>query len=176
MRFMIGSLFGTKKELVEDLLQRGMVMVHLDARLDGVDVPAAHRHDFHLRLNLSLNFDIDDFDIDDVGIRASLSFRGVRHLCVLPWHAVFAITSHVEPLGYLWPDDLPLELATQLGPVTDREVPAAPERPRLRIVRGAGGGGEVDVVEDVEAVERIPAQPQPELPQSERPSHLRLVK
>lgn len=156
MQFLIGSLFGSKRDLLDLLLKKGMVMVHLDARSHGVDVPEAHSGDHHLRLNLSLNFGIDDFVYDDEGVRASLSFRGQRHYCVLPWHAVFALTSHVEPIGYLWPEDLPSELATRLGAAapgvaagTERREasaaapqPAAPQRPSLRLVRGEDGSDE----------------------------------
>lgn len=141
MQFLIGSLFGSKRDLLDVLLSKGMVMVHLDARCDGVEVPGAHADDFHLRLNLSHHFDIDDFVFDEDGVRASLSFRGERHFCVLPWPAVFAMTSHVEPVGYLWPEDLPSELADQLNVGSaHREVrhkrPSTSGKPGLRLVEG----------------------------------------
>ncbi|MDX9723704.1 MAG: hypothetical protein RBU37_23350 [Myxococcota bacterium] len=125
----LGSLFGSKQELFERLLAKGKVMVHLDARRACVRVPPFHRHENHLRLNFSLAFGLEDFVVDQRGVRASLLFGQERFLCDLPWEAIFAITSHVEPLGYLWPEDVPEELGNDNAPSvpTPLQLVATPE-------------------------------------------------
>lgn len=140
MRWLIGSLFGTKHNVLDKLLEAGMVMLHLDTRLDGVEVPPGHQGDSHLRLNVSYAFELDHFLLNDKGVEAKLKFGGQRHLCVLPWDAVFAMTSHVEPVGYLWPESLPPEFAHQLG----NGEAAVPSRkggaPALRVIDGSNNG------------------------------------
>ncbi len=125
MRFLIGSLFGTKREVFEQLIEAGMVMLHLDARRAGVQVPAQHCGDVHLCLNFSHRFGLDDFVCDPDGVSASLSFAGQRFHCVVPWSAVFIMTSQVEPKSYLWPEDLPPELLRMLAEVSDADSPEA---------------------------------------------------
>jgi len=157
-----------KRAMLERLLDKGLVMVHLDARLPGVAVPKNLKDDPHLRLNLSWRFHIPDFTIDNAHVFASLSFGGVPFPCDIPWRAVFAMSSQVSDEAYLWPDHLPPELWAGLaaaetaaradeaprdpdgegdrdgearpdsGP-DDADAPDAPaSRPSLRVVGGDG--------------------------------------
>jgi stringent starvation protein B len=119
----------SKKEALLALLDRGVTMIHLDARREGVDVPEHLSTEHHLRLNVSFRFDPPDLVVDDWGVRSTLQFRGVRHLCRVPWHALFAVTQGGER-GWLWPQDLPPELLEGMEPVPD----PAPERPPLHVV------------------------------------------
>lgn len=168
MQFLIGSLFGTKCDLLDTLLGKGKVMVHLDARRDGVEVPTQFQGDHHLRLKLSLWFGIDDFVYDDAGVRASLSFGGKRFYCVLPWHAIFAMTSHVEPIGYLWPDDLPKELAAQLTPAEAGAHAASPPtreaRPAASAFRVVEGGRADDGLAGADRGEETEESPSDDAP------------
>jgi len=99
-----------KMRRVQELLEQGMVMVHLDARLMGVAVPVAHLGNHALALNLSYRFEIPDFELSDQGIQASLSFSGDPFPCQLPWDAIFAVRSHVDDSFFVWPEDVPIEL------------------------------------------------------------------
>jgi stringent starvation protein B len=125
----------SKREALLALLDQGMVMLHLDARRPGVQVPGYLTHEAHLRLNLSYRFLLDDLAIDDWGVRATLSFRGQPFLCRLPWSALFALTRSGTEEGWLWPGDLPPELAVT-GETTDvAPAPTSPDsRPRLHEV------------------------------------------
>lgn len=71
-----------------------MVMVTLDTRVAGVDVPPKFRGLPELRLNYSYLFNVPDFEFDARGVRASLSFQGKRYYCQVPWSAVFMLYNH----------------------------------------------------------------------------------
>jgi stringent starvation protein B len=104
----------TKRDVLKEMLEHGLTMVHLDARSAGVDVPTNLRDQNHLRLNFSYRFYLDTFDISDEGICASLSFGGTPHLCTIPWTAVFGMMSQVTQQFQIWPEDVPVELLEEL--------------------------------------------------------------
>src|SRR5579859_5927172 len=101
-----------KKEVLLAFLERGVAMVHLDARRAGVSVPQQYRDEAHLRLNLSYRYRIPDFEIGEDDVRATLPFGGRSFRCVMPWGAIFGITSQASGDGQVWPEDLPVEVAT----------------------------------------------------------------
>lgn len=131
-----------KRRVLEQLLDEGMVMVHLDARRDGVDVPEHLRSDPALALNLSHRFHLDVFDIGSDAVEASLSFQGRTYLCRLPWTAIFALTSHVTGRSIVFPTSVPPELRPTLLAAIEahRDEPSDPPpepprgRPKLRLV------------------------------------------
>lgn len=102
-----------KKDRMLTALDRGMVMVHLDARRPGVLVPKHLATEAHLRLNVSYRFDPPDLTVGDWGVRCTLSFNGSRFKVAIPWSALFAITSHATKEFWLYPDDMPQELIQQ---------------------------------------------------------------
>jgi hypothetical protein len=107
-------------------LEQGLVFVQLDPRDEGVVVPDHLRSQLPLGLNLSRNFHLETFEIDDEGVRASLSFKGVRSLCVLPWSAVFLMSA--DDKTYVFEESFPKELAAALKTQRGR---GAPERSDL---------------------------------------------
>jgi stringent starvation protein B len=131
-----------KKARLMAALDKGMVMIHLDARRPGVIVPTSLRSEAHLRLNLSYRFDPPDLTVGEWGIRCTLSFSGSRFTVAVPWSALFAITSHTSKEFWMYPDDMPAELIQQTmvtskatvpepAPATGEESPSpAVERPR----------------------------------------------
>jgi stringent starvation protein B len=128
-----------KRQTLLSYLQCGVAMVHLDARRPGVVVPERYLGDAHLRLNLSYRYSIPDLEIDDRRVQATLSFGGQHFHCVLPWPAIFGITSNASGDGQVWPEDLPVEVVQTMA---EREEQAAePQRPaeaprrHLRLVR-----------------------------------------
>lgn len=120
----------TKKDVLLAFLERGVAMVHLDARREGVAVPQQHAQDPHLRLNLSYRYRIPDFEVDDAGVRATLSFGGRAFHCVLPWEAIFGVTSAASGDGQVWPEDLPAEVVSAARDEQDEPPPA---EPRVRL-------------------------------------------
>jgi len=99
-----------KKRQLLLALDRGMVMVHLDARRAGVVVPAEFRTESQLRLNLSYRFEPWDLSVGEWGLRSTLSFSGSRFTVAIPWSAVFAIASHCSHEFWMFPEDMPPEL------------------------------------------------------------------
>jgi stringent starvation protein B len=91
-----------KKETLRAWLARGVTMVHLDARRPGVVVPQQYIGDAHLRLNLSYRYSIPDLEVGDDAVQATLSFGGRPFHCVLPWEAIFGITSQASGDGQVW--------------------------------------------------------------------------
>lgn len=142
-----------KLRMFARLIERGMVMVTLDARTGLARVPAKLASELQLNLNFSHRFGLEDFDYDDDGVRASLSFGGQPFFCDVPWSTVYGLTSHVDGERLLWPDSFPKELVSMLpaqarhpspspekaaGPGTDPELPPQPPqppRPTLRRVK-----------------------------------------
>jgi stringent starvation protein B len=100
----------SKRQTLLAYLKAGLAMVHVDARRPGVSVPTRYTQDAHLRLNLSYRYSIPDLQIGDFEVKATLSFGGVPFLCVLPWDAIFGITSAANGDGQVWPEDLPVEV------------------------------------------------------------------
>ncbi|MBT9560109.1 MAG: hypothetical protein IV100_29040 [Myxococcales bacterium] len=99
-----------KRDAFERMLDLGKVMLHLDGRRFGVDVPDDHRDQHHLRLDFSYRFRLDVFQVNERGVTASLSFKGRNYLCKIPWTAVFGMYGHVNGQFLLWPEDAPAEL------------------------------------------------------------------
>jgi stringent starvation protein B len=119
-----------KKDRLLAALERGLVMVHLDARRPGVLVPPDLRCESHLRLHLSYRFVPPDLSVGEWGIRSTLSFSGKRFTVAIPWSALFGITSKVTHEWWMFPEDMPTEL-TQIPPPTLRA--AAAVRPPLEV-------------------------------------------
>jgi stringent starvation protein B len=130
----------SKKETLLGFLARGVAMVHLDARRSGVVVPPQYLTDAHLRLNLSYRYSIPDLEVLDDSVQATLSFGGRPFHCVLPWGAVFGITSHGTGDGQVWPEDLPVEVVHTMsdrnGLKGPPEAPHGLSRPPLSAVDG----------------------------------------
>jgi stringent starvation protein B len=100
-----------KRRRLKQALERGVAMVHLDARQPGVQVPSRFQADHHLRLNLSLNFDPPDLTLNDWGVRETLNFERVPFEVAVPWQAIFAITGNARTeQAWLFPEDMPREL------------------------------------------------------------------
>ena len=99
-----------KRETLLQLLSSGMVLLHLDTRREGVTVPPQHRGHPALPLNLSHAFRLDVFEIGPVAVEASLSFQGEVYRCVLPYDAIFSMTSRVDGQSRLFADSVPPEL------------------------------------------------------------------
>lgn len=96
------SVSANKRRVFEDLLEKGMVAVVLDATMQGVCVPEKHKHDPALMLNFSNRFGIHDFRHDAFGVYCTLSYGGVQFYTIVPWDAVAAIASHTTHEAVYW--------------------------------------------------------------------------
>ncbi|MBI5513529.1 MAG: hypothetical protein HY909_07145 [Deltaproteobacteria bacterium] len=115
----------SKRELLHHLLELGSVFLHLDPRRAGVVVPSWLAVKPQLVLQLGLNFaiPIPDLEIDDEGVRCTLSFNRAPFHCVLPWDAVYALVAEDGQVS-VWHEDLPLELVPQPALAVRRDQPA----------------------------------------------------
>lgn len=112
-----------KRRTLEQLLARGPVLVHVDARRAEVAVPSRFRADPSLVLRFGYNLSpaIGDLVVDDDAIAGTLTFSGQPFRCILPWTAVYAAMVEGEQRGTVWPEDVPEDVLTGGG-----EAPAAP--------------------------------------------------
>lgn len=108
-----------KLKVFTDLVDRGTVLVTLDARREGVWVPGQFSDEMRLNLNFCHGFGIPDFDYDGRGVRASLSFGGHDIFCDIPWEAVYMMRSHVENEVMLFPLDIPPEMLAMMQAAAD---------------------------------------------------------
>jgi stringent starvation protein B len=94
------------------LLQEGRPSLHLDARREGVIVPAHLKADAHLVLQygIDLPIPITDLVVDDSGVRATLSFSRTPHQTFVPWPAVYVIATD-DGHGVLYHEDVPSDVA-----------------------------------------------------------------
>lgn len=112
-----------KLRIFSDLLEEGTVMVTLDSRRAGVVVPTQFLGQPQLNLNFDHLFRIPDFEYDEQGVRASLSFGGVDQWCDVPWSAVYMMRSVESQDVMLFPGQLPAEMAA-LIPEIERAIRA----------------------------------------------------
>jgi stringent starvation protein B len=145
----------SKKEHLHKLLERGSVFVHLDPRREGVSVPTWLAKKPQLVLQLGLNFPIPirDLEIDDDGVRCTLSFNRAPFYCVLPWSAVYALVAEDGQVT-VWPSDLPSELVPQIEPAMRRGAPRErrdrrDRRPRISVVPTPRDGSSPSATTDV---------------------------
>lgn len=141
-----------KRRTLEQLLARGPVLVHVDARRAEVSVPPRFRADPSLVLRFGYNLSpaIGELVVDDVAIAGTLTFGGQPFRCILPWTAVYAAMVEGEQRGTVWPEDVPEDVLTGGGetpapvPPVVKDSPSAPitsaspaEEPALRAKRAS---------------------------------------
>jgi stringent starvation protein B len=166
-----------KKEKLLATLEKGMAMVHLDARRPGVLVPAPLKAEANLRLNLSYRFDPPDLTVGEWGVRSTLSFGGKRFTVAIPWSALYAVSSANSKEFFMWPEDMPAELVAGLSQKVDGlEVVTPAEAAALAPEEGEAPASSRAVLRQI--VNEHPPEAKTDDPQKEPPKrgHLRLVK
>jgi stringent starvation protein B len=116
----------SKQDAFLALLREGWTSIHLDARRAGVIVPTHLRGEAHLVLQYGhdLPIQIPDLEVDDYGIRATLSFQRSPQLTVVPWSAVYVVACD-DGRGVLYQEDVPQDVSIVAArPPSDR-APAA---------------------------------------------------
>jgi hypothetical protein len=163
-----------KREVFLHLLREGSVFVHLDARKAGVMLPSWLLGEMHvvLEYGYDLAVPITDLVADPVGIAATLSFRREPHRAMVPWTAVFGITTQ-EGGGLLWPEEIPPEVKAKLEAA--QAVPPQPAQP-ARPARARSPLGPQPVRSQAKSDGPGRSDTTEPAPRKERPSHLKLVK
>jgi hypothetical protein len=118
----------SKKEVMLALLERSEARVHLDARRSGVVLPERLLGDGHVRLDYGygLKPPIPDLQLDDQGVRATLSFNRAPFQTFVPWSAIYLIADF-EGNGAVWQDDIPPDLLDAgTGPQAPDPPPTTP--------------------------------------------------
>ena len=102
----------SKHEAFLALLQEGWTSLHLDARRPGVIVPPHLRAEPHLVLQYGhdLPIPIPDLEVDEHGVRATLSFSKNPQRTFVPWTAVYVVTCN-DGRGVLYHEDVPEDVS-----------------------------------------------------------------
>lgn len=119
-----------KRAAFTELLSGGVTALHMDARVDGLRVPSHLRSRAWLVLNFSYGYQLADFNFDDDGVVASLSFGGRPFPCFVPWEAVFAMSDDSRDTFHLWREDMPPEALDSLSEDAAPAPTTTPARPR----------------------------------------------
>lgn len=106
----VGKANARKLEIFGEMLQHGVVMLVLDARLADVVVPSDLKEEPDLRLNFSHRFGRAGFCYDIHHVEATLSFPGGLFHCEVPWESVFGMISQQTQKSMMWPEDAPTGL------------------------------------------------------------------
>lgn len=163
----------SKQQLMIHMLEDAWVYVHLDPRRDGVILPDHLRLEKRLVLQYGYNMPvpIDNFNVDERGISATLSFRRVPCATFIPWAAVFAVTDG-DKRTWVWQEDMPADLNLEEGAAEPAQPNIVPARGKAQ-ARGAaaasreGRGGDVVALPrsaraEAMAKEAAPAEAPPE--------------
>jgi stringent starvation protein B len=136
----------SKQEVFLALLREGWTSLHLDARRPGVIIPSHLRGEAHLVLQYGhdLPIPIPDLEVDEYGVRATLSFAKTPHLTVVPWSAVYVVACD-DGRGVLYQEDVPEDVSIVAsrtpadGALPDADI--TPDQPARSVMRGGGGSG-----------------------------------
>jgi len=121
----------SKKDVLLELLEKSNVLMHLDARREDVIVPRNLKQNPQLVLQLGLNLAIPirDLDVDDDGVKCTLSFNKTPFFCVLPYPAIFAMVAE-DGRAMVWPEDVPDVVARAHEEEARREGKLPAKEPR----------------------------------------------
>jgi len=164
-----------KQQAFLALLKEGSTSLHLDARMPGVVVPDAFRQEAHLMLQYGydLAISIPDLEVDEYGVRATLSFSRTPHLTVIPWTAVYAIAS-VDGRGVLYPEDVPGDVSVLAGAEPGEAAETSqPVSAEVAAMGGSKMGGDKNGTGDgvpegrIRRLRSIPAHPEASHPEAE---------
>ena len=114
----------SKQQAFLALLREGWTSLHLDARRAGVVVPEQLHGEPHLVLQYGhdLPIAIPDLEVDDYGVRATLSFSRTAHRTVVPWSAVYVVACD-DGRGVLYSEDVPPNVTVIAARATSDAAP-----------------------------------------------------
>ena len=100
------------RQVLEDALSRGKVYIHVNTRVDGVDLPQVLMGRERVPLVVAWRAPDIDLQLGDDHVAATLRFSGEPYRCIVPWHALLAV-------------------------IADHPI-ALPEEPTLQVMQGGG--------------------------------------
>jgi stringent starvation protein B len=114
----------SKQQAFLALLREGWTSLHLDARRPGVVVPEQLHGEPHLVLQYGhdLPIPIPDLEVDEYGVRATLSFSRAAHRTVVPWSAVYVVACD-DGRGVLYSEDVPPDVTVIAARTTSDAAP-----------------------------------------------------
>lgn len=114
----------SKQQAFLALLREGWTSLHLDARRPGVVVPPQLHGEPHLVLQYGhdLPIPIPDLEVDEYGVRATLSFSRAAHRTVVPWSAVYVVACD-DGRGVLYSEDVPPDVTVIAARATSDASP-----------------------------------------------------
>lgn len=129
-----------KKDKFEEVMKGDHALIHLDATKEGVKVPGHLAFNKALTLKLSYFFQ-GETTHDDEKIVSYLKFGANYHECVIPWTAVWGITSDSSE-NYIWQPSVPKELILQVAKekVSDFFKKPTSETPEKKTLKVQSGG------------------------------------
>jgi hypothetical protein len=99
------------KELLENYLSAGKILIAIDSNVEGVVLPDHLMHSIQVKLNLSYRFATEIFEIDHEKVKIDLSFAGSRFLCSIPFDSIYYVALAADPLnGVEIIENMPIEL------------------------------------------------------------------
>jgi len=112
----------TKRTVVEQLLDEGLVHLAVLVHADGVELPAYLDDDEVVGLNIGygLTPPIPDLSLEGCALTGTLSFRGEPFRVAIPWNAIMAVTSPTAGVRVEW--------------LVDEDAPQQVKRPTLKLV------------------------------------------
>src|SRR5262245_63262078 len=118
----------SKQQAFLALLREGCTALHLDARRPGVVVPTQLHGEPHLVLQYGhdLPIPIPDLEVDEYGVRATLSFSRAAHRTIVPWSAVYVVACD-DGRGVLYSEDVPPDVTVIAARATSDAAPPDPE-------------------------------------------------
>ena len=157
-----------KRKKFEELMEQEFVLVHLDARKEGVSVPDNLADNASLTLKLSHAFQ-GETSVEDDSVKSYLKFDGQYYECVLPWDAVWGFTASDNQQA-IWPEDLPKEVMLQIAKQQFKALGSK--------LFGSKDEEESEGTPAVLAAQDEPDGPSDNLPEKKKKkgSHLRLIK
>jgi stringent starvation protein B len=109
-----------KKKQFEDWIESDHLLVQVNARRDDVDVPEHLKNTHSLTLKLSKNFQ-GELLHDEEQITAYLLFDGNYHCCIIPWGAIWGMSSCAQE-SRIWNEDIPKEVLIEVAKARFTEI------------------------------------------------------
>lgn len=101
-----------KYTVINKYLEEEYILIHIDARKEGVDIPDHLMGNPTVTLKLSFGFK-GGMQVTEERVWAALTFGGKFRDCFIPLPAIWGATTS-SGANTIWPDDAPPEIVTQI--------------------------------------------------------------
>ena len=116
----------SKKGLISEALNYGMIKIAVDTRVDGVDVPSQYMNQETVAFNVSHMFPYGDLSLGDDEMTVNLSFNKKLYPCKFPYSAINIVSDNQGNIHAFGPaGEYLMFQQTQVAPPTAKEKAAA---------------------------------------------------